>query len=94
MPFKRNFSLGKTPGSLAHQYATFFSYKHYRCGFGEEGPAQLREAGQELMSDLLRDEDRRKFDFDTLLLFKRYYHLSGDTIKYTDDLMYEQAVKP
>jgi hypothetical protein len=94
VPYHKNFSIEKGAGLLGHQYASFFNYHHYRSGFGEEDSVHLKEAGKELMGMLLQGEDRSKFDFDTLLLYRRYYHLNNDSINYRDDLIYEQAVKP
>ena len=51
-------------------------------------------AGKELLGMLLQGENRSKFAFDTLKLYKRFYYLKNDNIMYRDDLMYEQAVKP
>jgi hypothetical protein len=94
VPFFPNFLRGKNAGALAHQYGSFFSYHHYVAGFGQENRSNLNEAGKDLMETLLQGEPRAKFGFDTLFLYKRYYHLDHDSINYRDDLIYEQAVKP
>ena len=94
VPYRTNFLPGKNAGLVAHQYSSFFSYHNFRCGFGEEDSLNLKMAGKELLGMLLQGENRSKFAFDTLKLYKRFYYLKNDNIMYRDDLMYEQAVKP
>jgi len=92
IPYRKNFSKDKNAGGLAHQYYAFFNYHHYQGGFGGEDSVYIKEAGKELMAKLLQDENTNRFNFDTLRLYKRYYHLDHDSIRYRDDLMYEQAI--
>lgn len=84
----------KNAGGVAHMFYSLFDYKGYKYGDGKEDTAQLHSAGKELMATILKGEDTNRFKFDTLKLYKRYYHLEKEQIVYRDDLMYEQAVKP
>ena len=93
VPYRKTFSKGKNAGGMAHQYSAFFDYHHYQGGFGHENSIYIKDAGKELMTKLLQDENTSDFSFDTLRLYKRYYHLDNDSISYRDDLMYEQAIK-
>ena len=84
----------KNAGAVAHMFSSLFDYKGYNYGDGLEDSIQLRSAGKDLMTMILKNEDPNRFKFDTLKLYKRYYHLQKGQIVYRDDLMYAQAVRP
>jgi len=93
IPFGKYFPRQKYAGQVAHVFYSYFTYHGYSCGYGKEDPVHLHQAGKEITEMLLKDEDPRKFDFDTLNLYRRFYYLADDRINYRDDLIYEQGIK-
>ena len=93
--YDKNFpSRNKSAGYVAHTFYTSFDHHQYKYGFGKEDSAQLAETGKELLNMVLRGEDKNKFDFDTLQLWRRYYFLKDGKLNFRDDFIYAQAVQP
>ncbi len=91
--FGKNFSENKNAGYITHTYSSFFNFHNYQYGFGKEDSAQLKEAGNELITMILKDENQAKFNFDTLRLYKRFYSLENNQLHYRDDLIGERPLK-
>lgn len=90
----RKLHFNKNAGYVAHTFYSFCEQHHYNYGYNREEPEHLKVAGKELMDMILKQEDVRYLDCDTLKLYKRAYFLKDNRIQYTDQLMYEKAIHP
>ena len=93
LPFNRYFTLEKSAGNVAHNFYIYFNSKNYPYGYGKEDPVHLQNAGESLMAMIIKNEPIEKFGFDSLKLYRRFYYLDNNQIKYRDDLMYVQPVR-
>lgn len=84
----------KNAGFIAHTFYSYSDYHHYQYGDGREDSIHLSSVGKELIKTILKDEPANRFKFDTLKLYRRYYHLENEQLVYRDDWMYEEAIKP
>ena len=84
----------KNAGTVAHAFYSFFNFHNYRYGSGKEDTLQFNAAGKKLLTMIIAGEDFTHFKYDSLKLYRRYYHLEKEQIVYRDDLMYAQAVRP
>ena len=94
IPFSKNFSRNKNAGYIAHTYYSFFNHKGYYCGWGKEDSIHNKEAGKELLTMILKDENYSKFDFDSIKLYRRMYYLDNGQLTHKDLILYEEALKP
>lgn len=92
--FDRNFSEAKNAGYVAHTFYSFCGSHHYSCGFGKEEPTHLKEAGKALLEMIVKDENTAALGCDSLLLYRRFYHLENEQLIYQDDLLYAQTIRP
>ena len=84
----------KNAGYVAHVYYSFFNHHHYNVGMGREKPEHLAQAGAQMMDMIMDGENFSTKNFDTLKLYRRYYFLAHNRLKFRDDLMYEKNVRP
>jgi len=93
VPYKKRFSINKDAGNVAHNFYIYSNQHKLDCGYGIESPEHLHDAGREMMAMIIKNEPVAEMDFDTLRLYRRYYFLENNAIKYKDDLMYVQRIK-
>lgn len=93
VPYKKKFSINKDAGNVAHNFYTYSNQHHLDYGNGIESEQHLKDAGKEMMAMIIKNEPLDKLNCDTLKLYRRYYFLENDEIKYKDDLMYAQRIK-
>lgn len=93
IPFKKYFAQNKDAGNVAHNFYIYFNQHGFMYSDGAEKPEQMRMAGKEMLAMVIKDEPVNQLDFDSLGIYRRYYFLENDELKYRDDLMYEQRIK-
>lgn len=92
VPFKKYFSANKGAGVTAHNFYSLFNHHNWMYGYGKEDTLQMQQAGKELLATIIKNEPVEQIGCDTLALYRRYYYLDNNQLKYRDDLMYAERI--